>query len=103
MRFEDRLREILANKRKVALGAKVEEFAKKGLSPARFLIQWYNEGGNGIIQWGSDGDWTRCYNKAKQYLPDEDAKGFCANRHHDALGYWPGECGKPGNPPCKEK
>lgn len=68
------------------------------------LIEWYeNKGGAERIMWGQDGDWTRCYNIAKKYLPDSDAKGFCANRHYGALGYWPGEKGKPGNPPLTEK
>lgn len=62
---------------------------------AEALINWYENGGGAErIAWGEEGDWTRCYGIASKYLPDEDARGFCANRHHAATGYWPGQKNK---------
>lgn len=60
---------------------------------ARHLIHWYNEGANGEIPWGAPGDFAACVAVATEHAGDQmtpaEIKGFCANRHHDALGIWP--------------
>lgn len=55
------------------------------------------------IRWGTNGDWTRCNLELARHIPNERMrKGFCSNLHHDVLGYWPGDRGKPGNPPERD-
>jgi hypothetical protein len=68
---------------------------------------WTKKGQPGYakIGWGTAGDFTR----AKKLIGEkiaanspEDMKylnQIIAQWHHDALGYWPGELGKPGNAP----
>lgn len=35
------------------------------------------------------GAWTRCVSRVSKYLGPR-AKGYCANRMHQATGHWPG-------------
>lgn len=35
------------------------------------------------------GSWTRCVSRTSKFLGPR-AKGYCANRFHDATGLWPG-------------
>lgn len=61
---------------------------------ARHLIEWYNSGADGRIDWGQHGkggDFYQCVAVASEHMSPEKAKGFCANRHHDVTGQWPGE------------
>ncbi len=51
------------------------------------------------IRWGTGGDFTRCTRQLKKYIEPRFLNRTCAQWHHDALGYWPGELGKPGNNP----
>jgi len=73
----------------------------------RLHAYWTKKGEPGYakIGWGTPGDFTR----AKKLIgakiaanSPEDMKylnQIIARWHHDALGYWPGELGKPGNAP----
>lgn len=76
----------------VPAALKVDEGAV-GDFRARHLIRWYNHGADGQIPWGSPGDFDACVAVATEHAGDqmtpEEIKGFCANRHHDALGIWP--------------
>jgi uncharacterized Zn finger protein (UPF0148 family) len=54
------------------------------------LIDWYNSGADGAIDWGSDGDFMQCVGVASDYMDDDQAKGFCNLRHQDAVGGPPG-------------
>jgi hypothetical protein len=57
---------------------------------ARHLIEWFEHGaGAAKIGWGAPGDFDRCVVLASAHMDPEKAKGFCANRHHGALGIWP--------------
>lgn len=68
---------------------------------------WTKKGQPGYakIAWGTNGDFTRCTRlvgeKIAKNSPEDlrFMKRICAQWHHDALGYWPGELGKPGNAP----
>ena len=51
------------------------------------------------IGWGTPGDFTRLRAYLAKYLDPKFLNRTTAQWHHDALGYWPGEAGKPGNPP----
>lgn len=57
---------------------------------ARNLIKWFNRGADGQIAWGTPGDFDECVRIAGGHMAPGKAKGFCANRHHDATGEWPG-------------
>lgn len=61
---------------------------------------WTRGKGAAKIRWGTNGDFTRCTQQLRKYIGPRFLNRTCAQWHHDALGYWPGECGKPGNPPC---
>lgn len=53
------------------------------------LIDWYNNGADGQIDWGSPGDFDDCVAIAGKYL--DDPEGFCNLRHQDATGAPPGK------------
>jgi 8-oxo-dGTP pyrophosphatase MutT (NUDIX family) len=60
------------------------------------------------INWGTGGDYTRCTKlvgeKIAKNSPEDlrFIKRICAQWHHDALGYWPGDLDKPGNDTTEE-
>lgn len=54
------------------------------------LREWYNDGADGAIDWGEPGSFMACVDIASNHMDEESAKGFCAERHHDATGEWPG-------------
>lgn len=65
------------------------EAARSGTEALR---RYWTHGEGGIkIGWGTPGDFMRCVRRLDKYMTNEQAKGFCAERHHDALGIWPGE------------
>lgn len=41
------------------------------------------------ITWGVPGDFAKCVAETTPHLGAK-AKGYCANRHHEATGAWPG-------------
>lgn len=83
--------------------ARIAEFATPESSdvdsPAANRLKRYWEHGEGAakIRWGTDGDWTRCVRQLSKYMGPR-AKGYCTLRHKGALGYYPGELDRPGNP-----
>lgn len=68
---------------------------------------WTKKGEEGYakIAWGTPGDFTRAKAligaKIAKHSPEKMKylNQIIAQWHHDALGYWPGELGKPGNAP----
>lgn len=70
--------------RKVELEARVEELANRG-NPEALISYWREGAGADRIEWGTDGDFTRCMKLVGKYLPD-DAGGFCQNRHMEIYG-----------------
>lgn len=64
------------------------------------LIDWYNEGAGGKVQWGQPGDFEACVAIAGKYL--DNPEGFCQLRHIDATGEpagrASGEIGKASEP-----
>jgi hypothetical protein len=60
---------------------------------------WVVGEGRAKIRWGTGGDFTRCTRYLRKYISPVFLHRTCAQWHHDALGYWPGERGRPGNPP----
>lgn len=41
------------------------------------------------IGWGTPGDFMRCVAQVSEHMTEEEAKGYCNLRHHEALGYYP--------------
>ena len=44
----------------------------------------------GGILWGIGGDFYECVARVSKFMNPEQAKGYCALRHHQATGAWPG-------------
>jgi len=51
---------------------------------------WTYGKGAAKIRWKTPGDWTRCYKQLAKYMGPR-AKGYCALRHKEMNGYWPGD------------
>lgn len=57
---------------------------------AKLRRYWLYGKGAAKIRWRTPGDWTRCYRQLAKYMGPR-AKGYCALRHKEANGYWPGD------------
>lgn len=52
------------------------------------LREWFNDGADGQIDWGSPGDFDACVSVAGKYM--DNPEGYCNLRHQDAVGGAPG-------------
>lgn len=66
---------------KVATSASGERLAQAGRH------YWAHGEGAAKVGWGTPGDFDRCVRLVSKYM--RNPKGYCAERHHDALGIWP--------------
>lgn len=66
-----------------------ETTPKDAQNTDRLKAYWVHGEGGDKIGWGSPGDFDRCTVLVGKYMNPEEAKGYCAERHHDALGIWP--------------
>lgn len=57
----------------------------------RLRDYWVRGPGAAKIGWGSPGDFNRCRMNVAEYVKPQHLNGYCANRHYDALGFWPGQ------------
>lgn len=59
---------------------------------------WERGKGAALIRWGTPRATTRCHRLVMQHagMSDQDAWGYCAERHHAVTGKWPGEAGPGG-------
>lgn len=57
---------------------------------ARLRRYWTIGKGGLKIRWNTPGDWTRCVRQLRKYMGPR-AKGYCANRHKEMTGVWPGD------------
>ena len=64
---------------------------------------WVRGEGAAKIRWGTSGDFTRAVRFLRRFIEPRFLNRTAAQWHHDALGYWPGQCGMPGDPPCGAK
>ena len=72
---------------------------KTDASPSGYRIEaegkayWSGEGSSkgkrSDIPWGTPGDFDKCVAEVTPHLGAK-AKGYCANRHKQATGAWPG-------------
>lgn len=60
---------------------KDSEYGERGTEALR---QWYEDGADGQINWGDDGDFDQCVSVAGQYI--DDPEGYCQLRHMAATG-----------------
>lgn len=63
---------------------------------------WRTGKGGAKIAWGTPGDWTRCYKQTRKYMGVR-AKGYCAKRHREVTGVWPGDRRNPGRKKGKKR
>lgn len=56
----------------------------------RLRDYWVRGAGAAKIAWGTPGDFNRCRANLAKYIKPQYLSGYCANRHYDALGTWPG-------------
>lgn len=56
----------------------------------RLRDYWVHGRGAAKINWGVPGDFNRCRANLAKYVKPQYLNGYCANRHYDALGFWPG-------------
>lgn len=60
----------------------------EGHGDAETLREYWTHGeGAAKIRWGEPGDFDRCVMHLSKYI--DDPKGYCNERHHDALGFYP--------------
>jgi hypothetical protein len=65
--------------------------ADRNKGNAETLRRYWTVGKGGLkIRWGTGGDWTRCNRYLKKYMGPR-AKGYCALRHKEMTGVWPGD------------
>ena len=57
----------------------------------RLRDYWTRGIGAAKIGWGLPGDFNRCRALTAKYINPKHLAGYCANRHKDALGIWPGQ------------
>ena len=70
--------------------------ADRNRGNAEKLRRYWTVGKGGLkIRWGSPGDWTRCHKQLAKYLGPR-SKGYCALRHKEMTGIWPGDKNNPG-------
>ena len=63
---------------------------------AEKLRRYWTVGKGGLkVRWNSPGDWTRCHKYLAKYMGPR-AKGYCALRHKEMTGMWPGDKRNPG-------
>ena len=67
----------------------MDDMEKRGNPEA--LRDYWRGGGKGKISWGAGGDFTSCVAAVGKYMTSEQAKGYCAIRHREVTGMWPGD------------
>jgi hypothetical protein len=70
--------------------------ADRNRGNAEKLRRYWTTGEGGLkIRWGTPGDWTRCTKQLSKYMGNR-SKGYCALRHKEMNGMWPGDKRNPG-------
>jgi len=62
----------------------------------RLRTYWTRGKGAAKIRWGTSGDFNRCRSQLAKYVKAQYLNGYCANRHYDATGFWPGRAPSEG-------
>ena len=85
--------EVLAAARNIAL-VKTEDgpgWLTHPVDTDRLRDYWAYGEGAAKIGWGVPGDFNRCRTHLAKYVKAIYLNGYCANRHYDALGFWPAQ------------
>jgi hypothetical protein len=94
LKMQDKLHEIDRASRGAALEGEAWAWFEEAVMAAPgnpdALREWFNEGADGQIDWGEHGAFDSCVAIASEHMDEEQAKGFCAERHNDAVGKYPG-------------
>lgn len=64
-----------------------KELTPKDAENTEKLRQYWRDDPRGIIRWGTPGDFGRCVVAVGRFM--KNPEGYCAERHHEVLGYWP--------------
>lgn len=65
--------------------------ADRNRGGAEKLRRYWTVGeGAAKIRWGTGGDWKRCVRQLTKYMGPR-SKGYCALRHKEMNGFWPGD------------
>ena len=65
--------------------------ADRNRGNAEKLRRYWTVGKGGLkIRWNTPGDWSRCHKNLAKYLGPR-SKGYCALRHKEMTGMWPGD------------
>jgi len=72
-------------------GEDPDEFVGKARGNAEVLRDYWRKDPKGKVGWGGGGDWTRCVAAVGKYMSSEEAKGYCALRHKEVNGFYPGD------------
>lgn len=71
---------------------KAEGGADRNRGGAEDLRRYWTTGEGGAkIAWDTPGDMTRCIGFLSEHMTRENAAGYCANRHKEMTGVWPGD------------
>lgn len=82
---------------------KAEGGADRNAGGAEKLRRYWTTGEGGAkIAWDTPGDFTRCVGFLSEHMTPENAKGYCANRHKEMTGMWPGDRDNKGYDPALE-
>lgn len=74
----------------IADAASVHDATPDQLKAKHLRKYWVRGKGAVKIAWGAPGDFTRCVRQLQKYLGAR-APGYCAKRHRETVGYWPGD------------
>lgn len=69
--------------------------APGNLDGAELKRYWTIGAGGRKIRWGTSGDFTRCVRLLRKHLGAR-AEGYCALRHKEMNGTWPGDSANTG-------
>jgi hypothetical protein len=66
---------------------------RPGDGNAETLRRYWTTGPGGMIKikWGQKNDFTRCVLHLSKYLPPGQVERYCAERHYEMNGFWPGD------------
>lgn len=82
---------------------KAEGGTDRNRGDAEKLRRYWTVGQGGAeIAWNTPGDFTRCVKLLSEHMTPERAKGYCANRHKEMTGMWPGDRDNKGYDPTLE-
>lgn len=88
--YQDRMMQIVWGPKKEILSLVAAGGLDRNRGGAARLRRYWTIGPGALkIRWNTPGDWTRCARQLSKYLGPR-SKGYCALRHKEMTGVWPG-------------